>query len=358
MKKQSSRARAQQSTPPVRHQLDHVVPTVIHNPEEDMTALGRWARHAMQEPRRYMGWPVAIIGGVILLAIASRLLSGRSTADAEMWKKLDAAKTPAERSDIAKTNPKSPAATWAMLQAATEYFGQALADMPNNRDVAVSTAKKALELFEEVGRDAPHDSPQARMAALGKARVLEMRNDLPQAIEQYQVVAKEWPGTPEAEEATQYAEALKDPQAASFYKELYAYSPTKVTLPPLGTETFPPPGGGLPPVSSMIPGANVGSPASPPSDQPPTLSPGLGAIPGIREVIEPRAGAPAGTAQPKAGMPEAKPQPPTAKPAAPTAKPAAPTANPAAPTANPAAAEKKDLPGDVFTPKAGESKPK
>ena len=106
MKKQSPRARAQQSTPPVRHQLDHVVPTVIHDPEEDMTALGRWTHHAMQEPRRYMGWPLAIIGGVILLAIVSRFMSGGSTGDAEIWTKLDAAKTPAERVEIAKASPE------------------------------------------------------------------------------------------------------------------------------------------------------------------------------------------------------------------------------------------------------------
>ena len=194
-----------------------------------------------------------------------------------------------------------------MLQAATEFYNQALADLPNNRDVAVSTAKKALELFDEVGREAPHDSPQARVAALGKARVLEMRNDLPKAIEQYQLVAKEWPGTPEAEEAKRYAEALKDPQAASFYKELYAYSPTKVTLPPVGTENFPTPGAGFPPVGSMVPGVTPGSPTSPPSDQPPTLSPGLGAIPGLREVIEPKVG----TAEAKPAAPKAGPRTPS-----------------------------------------------
>jgi hypothetical protein len=326
MKKQSSRARAQ-STPPVRHQLDHELPTVIHNPEEDMTALGRWAHHAMLEPRRYLAWPMAVIGGVILLMILLRWTTGGSATEAEVWKKLETAKTPAERIDIARADAKSPAATWAKLQAATEFYNQALADMPNNRDVALPTSKKALDLFDEVVKESPHDSPQARVAALGKARVLEMRNELPRAIEQYQLVAKDWPDTPEAVEAGRFAEVLKDPRAAEFYKELYAYSPTKVTLPPFGTETLPPPGGAPAAGTPKASAANPTTPAIPPSDQPPLLSPDLGAIPGVREVIEPKAGASAKPAPAKAGTPVDKTKSP-------------------------------ELPADVFSPTSGESKPK
>lgn len=318
MKKQSSRARAQ-STPPVRHQLEHEVPTVIHNPEEDMTALARWAHHAMLEPGRYLGWPLAIIGVVAVVGLAWSFATGRASGEAEIWRKLEAARTPAEWVDIAKKDPKSPASTWAMLQAATDYLKQALGELPKERDAALTASKKALELFDEVGRDAPHDSPQARVAALGKARALEVRNELPKAIDQYQLVAKEWPDSPEAEEARHYAEALKDPEAASFYKELYAYKPTEVTLPPEGTVNLP------------IPAPGASSPASKPSEQPPTLSPGLGAIPGIREVIEPKpaaAPAPAPTALPRAEKPAATPD------------------------------AKKELPADVFTPKAEESKPR
>lgn len=319
MKKQSSRARAQ-STPPVRHQLEHAVPTVIHNPEEDMTALGRWAHHAMLEPGRYLGWPLAVIGGVVLVAVALKFATGSSSVESEVWNKLETAKTPAERVDIAKANPKSPASSWAKLQAATEFFNQALMEMPKERDASLTASKKALELFDEVSREASHDSPQARAAALGKARALEMRNDLPEAIKQYERVAQDpaWKDTPEAREAQSHAEALKDPKAAEFYKELYAYTAPTVTLPPEGTATFPPPGSG-----SMAPVM------SPPSNQPPTLSPGLGAIDGIREVVEPKAGTPAPSAQPKAGTPDAK----AAKPAE--------------------APKDQKLPPDVFAPKAG-----
>ena len=93
MKKQSSRARAQ-STPIVRHQLEHPVPTVIHDPEEKMTALGRLAHHAMLEPRRYLGWPLAIIGGLIVAAIAWRMANNVTSNESEVWTKLEAARTP------------------------------------------------------------------------------------------------------------------------------------------------------------------------------------------------------------------------------------------------------------------------
>ncbi len=207
-----------------------------------MTALGRLAHHAMLEPRRYLGWPAVIIGGLLLALIVSKLMGGGTPNQSDVWSKLELARTPSERVDIAKANPKSPAATWALLQAASGYADQALADLPNNKDTALSASKKALDLFDQVIREAPHDMPQARIAALGRARVLEMRNALPKAIEQYESVAKEWPDSPEAAEARRYAEALKDPQAAAFYKELYAYSPPTVTLPPEGTVTFPPSG--------------------------------------------------------------------------------------------------------------------
>ncbi len=192
MKKQSRRAQTR-SSPPLRHQLEHVVPTVIHDPEEKMTALGRFTHHAVKEPRRYLGWPAAIIACVFLAVVVWKLATGGRSPDEDAWAKLETAKSAEERVDLAKEFPTSPVATWALLQAATEYYNLALSDLPQNRDVALPTARKALDLFEQVEREAPHDSPQARSAALGKARTLEMRNDLSQALEQYQHVVKEWP---------------------------------------------------------------------------------------------------------------------------------------------------------------------
>ena len=374
MKKQSSRARAQESKPPVRHQLEHEVPTVIHDPEQDMTALARWVNHAMLEPGRYLGWPVAIIVGLILLLVVFRLTRGTSATESDLWTKLYSAQTPAEQVEIARKEPKTPATAWAKLQAATEFLRRAMGEMPEGRDEALQSSKKALELFEEVGRDAEHDSPPARIAALGKGRALELRNELSRAIEQYRLVAKEWPESPEAAEARGYAEALQDPGAAAFYKELYAYVPPKMDLPPLGTGTLTSPGspstGGTTPVIAP-PGNSV-------------LSPGIDAIPEIREVLAPRLPAKdaasktapmPGAAAPKTDAPKAPaetvaPKGPENKvaPAAPKAetpkpavenKPAAPAPAPKATENKPAGgSEKKDLPPEVFAPKSDQSRPK
>jgi tetratricopeptide (TPR) repeat protein len=114
--------------------------------------------------------------------------------------------------------------------------------------------KKALDLFDRVATEAPQKSFQALAATLGKARSLEARNELGKAIDQYELVAKNWPGTPEAEQAKLIAEALQKPEATGFYQELYAYSPTKVTLPPMEKELLDLPSTGVnPPGDKMTP---------------------------------------------------------------------------------------------------------
>jgi hypothetical protein len=393
MKKQSRRARSS-SLPPVRHQLEHAVPTVIHDPEEEMTALGRLTTHAIKEPKRYLTWPVTIIACVFLgVLVWKAATSGRSTSS-EVWSKLETAKTADDRVTLAKENPKSPAATWALLQAATEFFNLALSDLPNNRDVALPTSKKALDLFEKVLQEAPHDSPQARAAAMGKARVLEMRSrapeDLAKAIEQYERVATDWPGTPEADDAKHFAEALKDPQAAPFYKDLYAYSPTKVTLPAFGTETLPPsfPGPLSPSEMPAAKNAPFGPLNPTPNPNSSTPAPSAGtklpadmlppALPEIR--IEPKTTTPKVESSSKTkDVPSPKMEPPTTKVAEPPAKPKmeppatkvaepkaeaakpAPTAlSPAKPKMEPPAIKVAEPKAEAVTPKPAEppAKPK
>src|SRR4051794_20966656 len=201
-----------------RHQLDHAIPTVIHHPEEDMPLLARWVHRAMANQTRFWGLIAALVVVVTsLVVLTSGLSIGRSTSDAA-WIRLETAKTPSERVEIAREYPKTQAEQWALLQAATEFYNQGFADLPANRDAALPALKKALDLFDEVAREAAQDSPQARAAALGAARTLEARNDLDKAIKQYEKVASTWKGSVEAAEAERLAKALRKPENVAFYK--------------------------------------------------------------------------------------------------------------------------------------------
>jgi tetratricopeptide (TPR) repeat protein len=255
MKRQRPRSRSA-STYPARHQLDHAVPTVIHHPEEKMTALGRWTHRAIQKPRKHLGWITTIAGVLLAGVVGWNLVGAGGSRTSEVWAKLEGVRKADDRITLARENPDSPAASWALLQAATELYNQALADMPNNRDVAQPMFRRALDLFEEVEQHSPKDLPQARAAALGKARSLEARNELDRAIEQYERVAKEWPSSAEAERAKQFAEELKKPEARQFYKDLFAFTPTKVTLPGYDTQKL-----DLPATLGTSPGAKAASPS-------------------------------------------------------------------------------------------------
>ncbi|MFI5459960.1 MAG: tol-pal system YbgF family protein [Isosphaerales bacterium] len=271
MKKQSSRRRSASMPPiPVRHQLDHIVPTVIHDPEAKMTALGRLTHHVLQDRKKLSTWAVGIAAGALVLVTGWNFATrGRSTTT-EVWSKLDTAKTAEDRVDVAKQYPDSVASTWARLQAANVYFSDAIKDMPNNTDVARPNFKKALDLYDQVAREAPKDSFQKRAAEMGKARSLEARFELLKAIEQYELVVKNWPRSAEAGQARQLAEALQTSEAAAFYKELYQYRPTTVTLPPFGSErfNFPPTG---PTTKSNLPGLPSSLSNLPLELAPPTL---------------------------------------------------------------------------------------
>jgi len=253
MKKQSSRRRSASMPPiPVRHQLDHAVPTVIHDPEEKMTALGRWTHHVLRDRKKLSTWVVVIAACALALVAGWNFATrGRSTSS-EVWSNLDTAKTAEDRVEIAKQHPNSDASTWALLQAANQYFDYGIKDMPNNKDVALPTFAKALALYDQVAREAPKSSFQALAAALGKARTLEARGELSKAIKQYDLVVETCLASAQAtqdrqladacrkqaDQARQLADALRKPDAAAFYKELYAYAPTRVTLPPFGSERF------------------------------------------------------------------------------------------------------------------------
>jgi hypothetical protein len=241
-----------------RHQRDHAVPTVIHHPEENMPVLARWVHHAMENRARFWGVLGGLVAAVVGLAVLVNVLDLGHSAGSEAWEKLEQAKTPSERVELAQDYPNTEAERWALLLAATEYYNQGFADLPSNRDVALPVLKKAADLFKRVESESPADAPQTRVAALGLAQTYEARNELDKAIEQYQRVAKLWKDSEEARQAEAKIEVLKKPETLLFYKELYTYKAPEITLPPGGQGGIP-----LPPDHPPLDGPSMIPPPPP-----------------------------------------------------------------------------------------------
>jgi hypothetical protein len=312
-----------------------------------MMLLARWAHRAMLNPARFWGIVGGSVAAILVLVVLFSARSSSSSSAADVWSRLDAVKNADDEVKIAKEHPGTPAASWALLQGASRMYKTGVDDLPNNRDVALQNLKKAIDLFDEAAKSVTKDSPVAQAAAFGKARALEARNELPKAVDQYRLVAETWPDSPEAAQAKAQAEALQKPDAAAFYKELYSFTPTKVTLPPSGTETFDIPeipglGGSTGLDNLLLP--STGLPTSP-IPPPPPSSP----APAQGEPAKPEAAKPeAEPAKPEAAKPESAPE---AKPAAPAeAKPAEAPADskpaPAPADAKPATEETKPAPAE------------
>ena len=318
-----------------KHELEHEIPVEIHHEDEHRTLLAQFFDNFHKNPAKFWGVVGPIIAVVVVLGfIGSGFTLGGVNTDAA-WTRLETAKTAAERVEVAKEFPKTNAERWALIQAATEYFNQGFADLPQNKDVALPTLKKALDLVQKVADESPKDSSQARIAAIGVARTLEARGELKKAIAQYEKVAttKEWATTPEAKESGRLAEILKRPESETFYKELYAFKPTDVSLPP----------GGIGDLKFPFPKVDV-----PKSESTKSFLPDLGNLPPppptdskLPEIVMPTAEAP------KAEAPAAPEKPGTDLPSdvfAPKAE--APKAE------TPAAPKVGDIPADVFAPAA------
>lgn len=304
-----------QSQSPRKHVLEHEVPTVIHDPEAEMYALAKWLRHAMEDPVKFWGGVTLLVVVVVGLSVLANGLPSRSDRANEAWSRLESAKTAAERVEIAKDFPNTPAERWALLQAAAEFYDKGFRDLPNHRDAALPSLKKALDLFEKVATDAPQDSLQARVAALGVARTHEARNELDKAVAQYEKIVKTsgWSGTDEAKTAERLAQELKKPEVVAFYEKLYKYETPSATLPAGGIGNIE-----LPITPSPADSTKSESPAARSPETSPLILPPL--------------------------PPENKPLP-------------TPDAVPAKPKEEAKPASSGELPSDIFSPPAG-SEPK
>ena len=185
------------------------------------------------------------------MVVIWNLTTGRNINSSEAWTKLDAAKKAEERLDVAKEFPDSQASKWAAFRRPTNIT---ISHWPTSPITAtsLSLSSRRHSTFLTGSRRRLPKIPSRPAAALGKARSLEARNELGKAIDQYELVVKNWPGTPEADQAKLIAEGLRKPEAAGFYKDLYAFSPTKMTLPALDTERLDLPPTGVNPAGDKM----------------------------------------------------------------------------------------------------------
>ena len=84
-----------------------------------------------------------------------------------------------------------------------------------------------------------------RLAMVGVARTLESRDELADAIAEYQKIAEKWPNSDEGKSAAKRVERLKTPEAIAFYKKFNAYKAraASTTIGPRGTNRFDMPAG-------------------------------------------------------------------------------------------------------------------
>ncbi len=219
-------------------QFEHSEPTVIHHYEDDQTVLERWVWIALDKGRAF--W-LKIAGGVIVVALAAVLLARLRAGDptvAESWKELMLATSPDEQRKVVDEFPDTKAALWTKLRMAEEQVNRAFIQMPASRDEALPLLKRASDLFVEVQEDARDDSTLLMLATFGHARALEARNDLKRARDEYAKVAETWPGTEQAKKSAELVKLLDDPDTIAFYKQLYEFKPTEMTLDPAGRGTF------------------------------------------------------------------------------------------------------------------------
>ena len=300
------------------HHSESAEPAVFHHVDvDDSTALARWLRRGLEKGPAF--W-LLLAGGAVVIVAAATLASGLAashTADPEAWVAVMNARTADEALKVAEAHPDTPLALSAQLSAANYEFNQGFEALSGagQRDLAGPRLKKALDLYRKVAAAADKKSPQAAVAAMGVARALEARNELPEAIKQYREVAANFPGTPEATRAEAMAKALEDPENVAFYKELYAYKPptaetsiSPLSTPPpsipgmnpaIGTSPLDPSKSFLP--SDILKGAGAAGPADIDPPPPTTTAPAPADAP--KEATPPATPAPAPAATPKAELP-------------------------------------------------------
>ena len=232
--------------PPTRTHSDVDPPaTVIHHYEEDQTLLARWLKRAMSKGPTF--WMLAA-GLAALVFAVGYLISGLTTGksvNAQAWEDVILAGSTEDFQRVSETPGDTAAGRWSALNAASRRYREALSRLPADREGAAPILTLALDGFRVIADDPKSDDTLRRLAMVGVARTLETRDELADAIAEYQKVAEKWPNSDEGKSAAKRVERLKTPEAIAFYKKFNAYKAraASTTIGPRGTNRFDVPAG-------------------------------------------------------------------------------------------------------------------
>lgn len=238
--------------------------------ENDLQRLAETARLRSQPFLERYGMTIlfAMAAVIILTAIAIWWIRSSRTTDAPGWSSLNMAlgnpqSTGEDFANIADSDEFSGTAPakWARLLEAEARLDTGIEQMFTDRAAADQELAAARKAFEELAEGTAVSPEHAVRVRFGQAKLLEVTSDgdLQPAIDLYDSVAKDFPGTVYEQVATERIEALSQPDAKAFYAWFSKQSPK-----PVDPLQRPDDGNGIPenPFSGMIPPAGMSQSAS------------------------------------------------------------------------------------------------
>jgi predicted negative regulator of RcsB-dependent stress response len=196
--------------------------------ELERNVLADWLKEAIDTVKPYT---TAIAAAILLVLVASLTITWWSSrASAESGAAWDAFSTAldsrsvAELDRIAETHPKSRVGQWAALTAGELLLREGCDTLFSSKASANQQLRRATDNFIGV-LDQSSDRGLLERATFELARAREAQNQLPQAIEKYEQVVKEWGGGTFAPLAQQRLDDLKRKSSKVFYDEFAKYDP-------------------------------------------------------------------------------------------------------------------------------------
>lgn len=230
-------------------------------------------------PHLAIGAVIAIVA-LIGYTIYERSVRSSNTAAWSRWSLavFENTNDPEALQSVGKELENTPAGPWALQLAADEELRSGSYLLFNDREEATTKLEHALDLYEQVIKDAKDDQMLLTRARYGAARTNECLFKIDEAIEQYQqIVNSSMGGSALGKASKDRIEILKKEDTKDWYKwyatvEPFKPEPPKNT-PKSGLNSLPtgtPPGGALPDKSDLdIPGVEK-TPGAEPKTPPAT----------------------------------------------------------------------------------------